>query len=245
MSRSRIQAVSFDLDGTLLDNTRLQSVIARTCELLAENEPALEARALLEANGQIWPGYFQEIEEKRAAGILDGASVRLEAWRRTLKACNCNDESTAQLAARLAAKLGRDAHRLFDDVHEVVGNLRREGIPLALITNGASDEQREKLEVLGIEDWFDVIVIRGQHRIAKPDRRIFQLAAKGLRTPEANTCHVGDKLATDILGARRAGMTAVWLNRFGMSRQENDPEPHLEIPSLRMLRRIEIAAALE
>ena len=65
MSHQRkMQAFSFDLDGTLLDGSGLQESIVRTCELLAESQPDLDPRALVEANGKIWPGYWQEIEEK-------------------------------------------------------------------------------------------------------------------------------------------------------------------------------------
>jgi putative hydrolase of the HAD superfamily len=234
--RRTVQAFSFDLDRTLLDGSGLQGVIVRTCELLAESQPSLNSQALAEGNGRIWPGYWQDIEEKWTLGSLDGASVILEAWRRTLKACDWNDESTAQLAARIHSKLGREAYRLFDDVHEVVRDLKRVGIPLALIINGASDTQRDKLQVLGIEEWFDAIVISGELGTAKPDPMVFQLAAKGLRTAEANICHVGDELAADIGGARTAALTAVWLNRSRRSRKQSDPEPHLEIGSLAMLK---------
>jgi len=234
--RRKILAFSFDLSGTLLDGSALPGVIARTCELLAESRPGLEARALLEANGRIWPGYWQEIEQKWMLGALDGAAAILEAWRRTLNVCGCDDESAARLAAGIHSTLDRESYRLFDDVREVVLTLRRDGIPLALITNGASDRQREKLEILGIEDWFDTIVISGELGTAKPDPRVFQLAAEGLRTAEANVCHVGDEPAADIAGAKAAGLTAVWLNRGGVVRREADPEPHFEISSLSNLR---------
>ena len=238
MRHSRIQAASFDLDGTLLDGSVLEGVFSSTCEFLAEGRPQLRAQVLAEANRRIWPEYWQEIEDKWMLGILDGTSVILELWRRTLLACNCKDESTVQLAASIFSKLDREACRLFDDVRDVVAALRRDGIPLALITNGASDTQRGKLLALGIEGWFDTIVISGELGIAKPDRRIFQLAAAGLRTAEANICHVGDELPADIGGARAAGWTAIWLNRSGKLRSHEDPEPHLEIPSLSMLKRI-------
>ncbi|MBT5055016.1 MAG: HAD hydrolase-like protein, partial [Gemmatimonadetes bacterium] len=40
-------------------------------------------------------------------------------------------------------------------------------VPLAVITNGPSDLQRFKIEVLGIESWFDAIVVSGEVGQAK------------------------------------------------------------------------------
>ncbi|HVA82462.1 MAG TPA: HAD family hydrolase [Candidatus Binataceae bacterium] len=225
-------ALCFDLDGTLLDGSRLQESIVRTCEMIAANEPGLDAARMVAANGEIWPGYWREVEEKWTLGALDGASVSLEAWRLTLRACGCGDESIAWRAARIHWRLGREAHQLFDDVLDLFTALKQARVALALITNGASDTQRDKLRVLGIEPWFDAVVISGEVGIAKPDASVFGLAIDKLAVERDNVWHVGDSLATDVAGAQAAGLTAVWLNRRGLVRKECDPKPDLEIHSL-------------
>ena len=227
-----VQALSFDLDGTLLDGSRLQESIVRTCEMIAESRPELDAARLVEANSKIWPGYWCTIEEKWTLGALDGASVSLEAWRRTLRACGCDDESIARLASRIHRQLGCEAHRLFDDARELFTSLRRVRVPLALITNGASDTQRDKLRVLKMEHWFDVVVISGEVGVAKPDASAFDLALNKLPVERENVWHVGDSLSADVAGAKAAGLTAVWLNRNGLVRREGDDQPDVEIRSL-------------
>ena len=42
----------------------------------------------------------------------------------------------------------------------------------------------------------------------------------------------GDNLAADVAGANAAGLTSVWLNRYGAVRDKGDPEPAVEISSL-------------
>lgn len=227
-----VQALSFDLDETLLDGSRLRESIVRACDMIAASQQGLEAARLVEANSEIWRDYWPEVEEKWTLGALDGESVSLEAWRRTLRACGCNDEPIARLASRIHRNLGREAHRLFDDVPERFTSLKRARIPLALITNGASDTQRDKLRVLGMEHWFDVVVIAGEVGIAKPDASAFGLALNKLSVERENVWHVGDSLTTDVAGAKAAGLTAVWLNRSGLVRSEGDPEPDVEIRSL-------------
>ncbi|MCZ7570369.1 MAG: HAD family hydrolase [Ardenticatenaceae bacterium] len=227
-----VQALFFDLDETLLDGSCFQESIVRTCGKIAASQPGLDAARLVEANRKVWRGYWPEIKDKWMLGALDGASVSLQAWRLTLRACGCNDESIARLALQTHSQLGREAHRLFDDARELFTSLRRARIPLALITNGASDTQRDKLRALDIEHWFDVVVISGEVGIAKPDAAAFGLALNKLPVERENVWHVGDSLTTDVAGAKAAGLTAVWLNRGGLPRREGDPEPDVEIRSL-------------
>jgi FMN phosphatase YigB (HAD superfamily) len=78
-----VRALFFDLDDTLLDGSRRQESIVRTCEMIAAYQPGLDAARVLEANAQIWPGYLQEVDEKWTLGALDTASLSLEAWRLT------------------------------------------------------------------------------------------------------------------------------------------------------------------
>jgi putative hydrolase of the HAD superfamily len=110
--------------------------------------------------------------------------------------------------------------------------LRTDRVPLALITNGASSIQRDKLRVLDIEDWFEAVVISAEVGFAKPDASVFGLALDKLGVAPKDAWHVGDSLWTDVAGAKAAGLTAVWLNRHGCLRGENDPEPDVEIRSL-------------
>ncbi len=231
-SMKPVRALFFDLDATLLDGSGLQESIVRTCGKIAASQPGLDAARLLEANSEVWQRYWPEVEDKWTLGALDGASVSLEAWRRTLWACGCNEEAMAQLASQTHGQLAREAHRLFDDVRELFTELRRARLPLALITNGASDAQRGKLRALGIEHWFDAVVISGEVGIAKPDTSVFNLALDKLAVERENVWHVGDSLTTDVAGAKAAGLTAVWLNRRGLSRREGDPEPDVESRSL-------------
>lgn len=227
-----LQALFLDLDETLLDGSRFQESIVATCERIAARRPDLAADRLLEANGEIFREYWPQVEEEWTLGHLDGASVTLETWRRALQACGYDDESLARLATEIHLQLGPETYRLYDGVPDLFAWAERAGVRLALITNGASDSQRGKLRALAIERRFDAIVISGEIGLAKPDPSVFDVALDKLAVPPGHAWHVGDNLATDVAGAKAAGLTAVWLNRTGCSRRESDPEPDVEIPSL-------------
>jgi len=225
------QALFFDLDSTLLDNREFQTAIARTCSTIVAAKAGLDAVRLLEANRKIWEAYWPGVEHEWTLGFLDGASVSLEAWRRTLRSCGCADEALVTLAMEAQSRHTREAYRLYEDVPGLL-NLLKGRLPLAVITNGAADTQREKLRWLDIERRFGVIAISGEVGVAKPDAMIFRLALDQLGIAADCAWHVGDSLQTDVAGAKAVGLTAVWLNRHGIRRTTGDAEPDFEIESL-------------
>ena len=228
---SRPRALFLDLDETLVD--RLDpSVISQTCAAIASLYPELDEARLAAANREVWDAYWPEVEHRWTLGELDGAAVSLEAWRRALRKCGCTDASVAEHTARIFRQQSCAAYRLFDDTHDLVAAAKGARIPLALITNGASDTQRDKLAALGIGHWFDTVVISGEVGLAKPDPRIFEVAVEALAVERDAVWHVGDSLSSDVAGARATGLTAVWLNRSGLARAADDPEPDIEIRSL-------------
>lgn len=74
-------------------------------------------------------------------------------------------------------------------------------------------------------------------RVYKPDARAFEhiLGLMDLAPEEA--WYVGDSPFDDILGARRAGMRAVWIDRRGVE-TPSDPAPDATITDLRQLSRL-------
>ena len=229
------QAIFFDLDETLVDGSSLQRSIVAACGEIAAKHPELDPAALVAANQSIWPDYSRELIARWELGAIDCESLRLGAWRLTLRACGCADEAIVQFAMEAHSRVARETYRLFDDTHGLFASLRKSGIPLALITNGGSMTQREKLNALGIDQWFDAVVISGEIGVAKPDAAAFRFALDKLVVEPERVWHVGDDLKTDVAGAKAARITAVWLNRRGLVRRESDPQADLEILSLSSL----------
>jgi putative hydrolase of the HAD superfamily len=227
------RALFFDLDATLLDGDPFDQAIVRTCDLLA-SRLKLNGQQLKEANDEAWNDYWPGVEKDWTLGVLSGADVSREAWRRTLTACGCEDEALIALACEATLLYTAEEQRLFPDVRDVLDSLRAR-LPLALITNGASDVQWNKLRGLEIEHYFGAVVMSGEVGIAKPDPAIFRFALDKLGVAPEEVWHVGDSLASDVAGARAAGLRAVWLNRLQIKREDGLPEPDYEIASLKEL----------
>ena len=228
------RAVSFDLDDTLRDASGAAGPVRRTAEQLVATS-GVASEVLLEANAREWAVLWPEVESGWTLGAISGEEVTAEAWRRTLAACGVDDPALGRRATQIHLAETLAAQRLFGDAVRVLDALDGH-LPLALITNAASDTQRAVLRALDLERRFDAIVISGEVGVAKPDPAAFHLACVRLGAEPAATWHVGDNLITDVGGARAAGLVAVWLNRNGVGRPDNTVEPDLTIDSLDDLR---------
>src|SRR5258708_3217584 len=131
---NRAAALFFDLNGTLLALSRPQDAVARTCADIAARQPGLAAPQLLESNSQVWQSYWPEVERRWTLGQLDDGTVGLEAWKRTLRACGCDDDSVARMARETHRRHTHETTRAFDDVQNFFAWLSNTSLPLAILT---------------------------------------------------------------------------------------------------------------
>ena len=173
-----------------------------------------------------WEGLWCQFERDDALRAWS-PTYRREAWRLALADQGIDD---ADLAEELGERFGaerRARHDTFSEVEDVLRELPR---PLALVTNGASCLQREKLAASGLE--FEVVVVSEEFGIGKPDPSIFRHALEQLGADDG--VMVGDSLARDVDGALAAGLQAVWCNRTGEPR----PEGRGDLVEIRTLREL-------
>lgn len=126
----------------------------------------------------------------------------------------------------------RDNWTLFDDVLPTLDELEAvvPGVRFGIITNGELTFQTDKLHRIDLRDRLDLTPVRADGSVDEPDRRgrlvasgelgvtkpdlaIFAAAAGAFGVRVASCLYVGDRLATDAVGAQNAGMRGVWLAR--------------------------------
>ena len=103
------------------------------------------------------------------------------------------------------------------DALEVLRRLKM-GFRIGIISNTVGSGDRELTEVLsraGMSSLVDSLVTSRDFGRAKPDPAIFAEGARRLGVPLTQTCMVGDRLETDIAGALRSGIPAIWLRHPG------------------------------
>ncbi len=117
----------------------------------------------------------------------------------------------ARLFQRLYLERQR-AIRLSPGMEDLMEGCQRAGIPMAVLTNGPYDHQREKYKALGLERWIpeERLCISQELGSAKPDPACFLAAQKRLGREAGDCLLVGDSLISDVQGALRAGWRAIW-----------------------------------
>jgi putative hydrolase of the HAD superfamily len=214
-ARPPLEAVIFDLDDTLHDDT---VAYRRASERVAEEvarERGVDASALQTA-------YIAEIQ--RFWGNLSSdqlsesiGDVRTAMWRAALRAAGIDEPALAERCAADYNRFRKDELKLWPGVLDLLSKLRREGVRLALLTNGFAETHREKIAQLELNDAFDELFIADEVGMLKPDPRLFRYACKQLGVEPAAAAMVGDRYDRDVVGAAEAGLYTVWLNVRGES----------------------------
>lgn len=247
-----IKAIFFDLDDTLLwDQRSVKEAFVATCQFAAEKynidpeklEESVreEARQLYSAYETysftqmiginpfegMWGNFLDDHDDfRKLKEIVPG--YRKEAWRKGLLQHGIDDE---EFAAVLAEKFPAERRRnpfVYDDSFFVLDNLKGR-YKLLLLTNGSPDLQHTKLDMTPeLVPYFDQIVISGAFGKGKPDPSIFQHALSLMGIKKDEVLMVGDNLMTDILGASRAGIKSIWINRHNKERNEVIPDYEIQ-----------------
>lgn len=254
----KVETVLFDLDETLIEEEASNDASALAACAIAHQRHRIDVRAMLTAlrahSSELWRG-GPALEYCRAIGIsaregLWGAftgdeaglgvlrewipDYRIESWRRALGDMGIDDTALAHEMADFFLADRRERHVVFPESRAVLESLRSR-VKLAMITNGASDIQRNKIEGSGLAEYFDTILVSGEEGFGKPRPEIFRLAIDRLDVDEAAAVMIGDSLARDVAGAAAVGIKTVWVNRMGIARSDRLPVPDIEMRDLALL----------
>lgn len=105
--------------------------------------------------------------------------------------------------------------RLNAGVSVLLGDMRGRGVKMAIVANWDRN-LREIVERLRIGRHFAGIISSVEAGAEKPDARIFYQACEALSLipNQGRIIHVGDDYRLDVVGARRAGIEPVLIDRF-------------------------------
>jgi len=249
-----VTTLILDLDDTLVvEEASAEAALLQTCEL-AKQRHGIEPDALLASVRRacrplwhqapvraycvdigvssweaLWARFESPNENMR---ILKewAPHYRRDSWAHALAEHGIDDVDLALELAETFPIHRRKLHIVYDDVRPALSHFRR-CYRLGLLTNGASDLQREKIAGAGLAGWFDEIVISGDLGFGKPDSRIYREILSRLHATAEETIMIGNSLHSDIQGAQQAGLRAVWVNRAGALR-EDGIVPDWEVPDL-------------
>lgn len=212
MSALPVQAVLFDLGGTLIDNRDIEG----WAELARRWEVDVEVSHLAHAYDEVLRDF------DRPPPIPPFYSWWAEVLSRASGSRVPDRVGAAFVAA--ASELPPVAH-LYSDTRRCLTDLRRDGKRLGVVSNSRSESRcRELLARAGIDGYFETVVSSGTEGVAKPEPEIFHRAVARMGVPGSAAFFVGDLAFTDAKAANRAGIRSVWLRRDGTGFGTDPPE---------------------
>ncbi|CAM4436912.1 HAD family hydrolase [Paenibacillus tarimensis] len=115
-----------------------------------------------------------------------------------------------------------------EGAREVMKQLAAEHLMLGIVTNGATVVQHTKIDRLGIRPMMKTVIVSEEAGLRKPDPGIFAAALREMNVQPEEVWFVGDHPVNDMIGAREAGLTPVWL-RGKHPWPEDVTEPSIQI----------------
>jgi len=211
----RVQALTFDLFGTILDlGGSLTPYIAQFLahKSLPTSEPPISPERIWE----LWR-QRQRLEQFQDSLMMLGHSGYLETSRRalvyTLKRVGI-DATPAEVADLMRA--WRDL-RPFPDVLPALPRLR-ERYKLVVLSNGEPD-YLEHLVTQQVQWPFDAVISVSTVGAFKPHPAVYRRAATELGL-EVGECLMVSSNSFDVVGARACGMRAAYVNRYGLPSED-------------------------
>lgn len=192
------RAVCFDLFHTLVDVAQVPDAVGRyTADILG-----LEREAW---NSACFSQYHDICQATEHVEVIRALAHSLD----------------PQIPLRLIQEAVDHRQRRFDYALQVVGGevisvlraLRERGLKLALVSN-ASTAEVSGWSASPLRELFDVALFSCHCGIAKPDPRIYRLAASQMEVAPEACWFVGDGGSDEHSGAQQAGMYPVLITRF-------------------------------
>ncbi|MBV8375291.1 MAG: HAD family hydrolase [Candidatus Eremiobacteraeota bacterium] len=204
-----IEAVLFDLDDTLHDDTLAYQSAAEEVAREVAAEHGIDALALKAAYFAQAEGFWKRLTVDALETKL--SIVRRRLWQAALESVGLDSEEIAHRSAHRYNAYRHKYYTPFPGAVDLLASLRAQGKKLGMVTNGLSETHRDKIASLRLGEYFDAIFIADEVGMLKPDPLLFAHACAVLGSAPARSAMVGDRYDRDIRGAIEAGLFTVWL----------------------------------
>ncbi|RJQ62005.1 MAG: HAD family hydrolase [Desulfobacteraceae bacterium] len=218
-----IQGIIFDINGTLIDirtDEGCEEIYRAISHFLTYQGIYIDRREVREA-------YYRIMDEQRKASPEEHPEFDAVAvWREFVRrhsgsfALPSDKLEHPRFLAEMYRGISLQRLRLYPDVKDLLDDLGSR-FRLAAVSDGQSVWALPELRAVGIDSYFDPVIISSDFGFRKPDRRLFEAALSGQGLAPENVLFVGNDLYRDIFGARELGMKTVFFSS-NQGRKEMD-----------------------
>jgi len=209
------KAILFDLDDTIVaDDAVFEKSWGNVFKKPILQASKFDISKLWTAIKQAIEWYYGDPERLRKAR-QNLHAARREVVTIALSNLGIDDLNFAHKLADSYSEEKEKAIFIYPDAIETISHFKKDGIRLALLTNGSSESQRGKIERFGLAPFFSYIFIEGELGIGKPDERFFRHALERLGVDPSEAWMVGDRLEHDVKPAQKLGIYAIWVDWRG------------------------------
>lgn len=214
-----IKAVIFDLDGTLLNRDEsVKKFIENQYERLNKwlrhisKEKYVTRFIELDNRGNVW-------KDKVYQQLVDEFEITEITWEELLQdyICEFNNNCVP-----------------FPNLFNMLEELKRRNLIIGMITNGKGQFQMDNIKALGINKYFETILVSEWEGLKKPDPQIFKRALEQLNVSPNESIFVGDHPENDVKAAQNVGIKGIWKKDFQWNNIEADStiDDLSELPSI-------------
>jgi putative hydrolase of the HAD superfamily len=213
------RAILFDLDDTIITEGERHPILVQVAGEFGTALPGHNPAAVADRLEAALHAFWSDADKAREARLRANGGIRTARHRivtETFRDLGVADaEALAGIFSARFTELRAVGAREFDGARHTLETLRRTGVQLALVTNGASELQRAKIERFSLAPLFHHIQIEGEHDFGKPDPRAYQHALEALQVEPTMTWMVGDNLEWEVAAPQRLGIRGIWHDHLG------------------------------
>lgn len=127
-------------------------------------------------------------------------------------------------AGQFFRALSTEYLRLYEGVPEMLGQLKKSGGKLYLLSNAQRIFTEYELNYLDIRKYFDGVLISSEYGTKKPDARFYEILLKKYELEPGECIMIGNDVRCDIKGAMQVGMDTFYIHSNISPKEDKKPD---------------------
>ena len=207
-----IKGILFDLYGTLIDIETDESLE----EIYRGIAHYLTYQGVYLHRWEVRDRYYQIMKQQREESGEEYPEIDVEAiWNTFLEQEGMKAAPARRDLVRILVQLYRGISRkrlqLYPEVKRVLDDLQSH-YRMAVISDAQPGYALPEIKAVGLDGYFDPIIISADYGFRKPDTRLFAKSLDILKLTPSEVIYVGNDMYRDIYGASRLGIKTLFVD---------------------------------